>query len=346
MLLFKNSMSAASKNYEVEHDGLAMAMFESFREFSDLKGGIPIALSNVYEMFVTDTARTEDEKTAVLEGVIGDAWTKIKEFFKNIAAKIKSWFKSVVKFFQTLFLSNKKFIAKFEDEIVAKDASKFTYKGHKWSIKGPSAAMCTKVAKVTDYTKVAFDTAQGIVNVGGSVSDSGAHEKISEKKRDIDRLYGARNVSDAREKFRKEITGGEKRDITGFSAVSIKDMIKAITDEKEIDSSFQDTTEAISTSAEKMSDMVEKLMSEYTSHDAKKRANFSTYLNAAVEVGKYGLSYETALANEFKTLAHQMVAEYSSALRSFARYKPAKEDYIPEGASGSQSLLEAYMIDA
>ena len=346
MILFKNKMSAMTESFEIEHDGLAMAMFESSREFSELQGGVPVALSNVYEMFVTDTSKTEEQKTAVLEGVMSDAWEKIKNFFKKIADKIRAWFKSVIKFFQTIFMSNKKFVEKFKEEILGKNSSKFTYQGHNWHNQNDS--FVNKFSAADSKVEAAFKLAEEASKTGREMKSENTAYKIADKKKEIDQALGVKSVGDMTTKMTKEITGGDVREIKNFSVFNVSTMIKIIEDGKETIDNFKELADGVSETAESYSDKIDKLRSAYESknEDAAERSNFVAYANNAASVGKYLLSYQTAHINKWKELSQKMISECSSALRSFARYKPAKEDYIPEGASGSQSLLEAYMIDA
>ena len=344
MILFKNKMSAMTESFEIEHDGLAMAMFESSREFSELQGGVPVALSNVYEMFVTDTSKTEEQKTAVLEGVMSDAWEKIKNFFKKIADKIRAWFKSVIKFFQTIFLSNKKFVEKFKSEIMVKGYDKFEYKGHDWKMaeldRVGSAVEATK-----NFAEASFKAAE---NLSGIAGQSIGKVDVTADKKKIDSKIGAKSVSDMRTSLVKAVMGRDSKVIKKFSVASPSDMLKVVTDEKEAIDDIKESIDATAEAAEAYADRIDKIQSKYESveSDPQKRSNFMRSANDAAAVAKYQLSYMTAFLEEKKSLTHKRISEFSSVLRSFARYKPAKEDYIPEGASGSQSLLEAYMIDA
>ena len=74
------------------------------------------------------------DKQAMYEGVLGDFWQTLKNFFIKLKEKIISWFKAAWKYLQTLFLSNKEFIKKFKDEIENKEGEKFEYEMHLWNL--------------------------------------------------------------------------------------------------------------------------------------------------------------------------------------------------------------------
>ena len=70
----------------------------------------------------------------LLEGMIGDAMSKLKEGFKKFLAKIKEWFAKVKKFFQVLFMNGKELAKKYGAEIRKKSVKGFKYKGFEYKI--------------------------------------------------------------------------------------------------------------------------------------------------------------------------------------------------------------------
>lgn len=78
---------------------------------------------------------TEGANPAVLlEGMINDTLTKLKEGFKKFLAKIKEWFAKVKKFFQVLFMNGRELAKKYGDEIRKKSTKGFKYKGYEYKI--------------------------------------------------------------------------------------------------------------------------------------------------------------------------------------------------------------------
>lgn len=61
------------------------------------------------------------EYEVVAEGAIKDAFTKIKEFFKKLWDKVKAWFHNVKRFFDSLLLSGKEFVKRYQKDIQQAD---------------------------------------------------------------------------------------------------------------------------------------------------------------------------------------------------------------------------------
>lgn len=75
------------------------------------------------------------DPAVLLEGVVKDAFSKLKEGFKKFLAKIKAWFAKVKKFFQVLFMNGQELAKKYGSEITKKSTKGFKYKGFKYTIK-------------------------------------------------------------------------------------------------------------------------------------------------------------------------------------------------------------------
>ena len=353
MMFFKNKpVTDIGAAPEIEHDGLNLAMHESFCDFEKIKGMIPTALSNVYEMYVLDTNQTTAQKTAVLEGVLSDAWEKIRSFFKKIAEKLKSWWNAAVKYFQTIFSSNESFLKKFKEDISGKDGSKFSYTGYEF--KGTGAAEVTAAAKKSnESSKKAFDEMVKLASGDLQKAKDESSDKVKEKKKEIDKIWmglvkkGADtgNVSKFKEALEKGILGGEKKEIIGFSkGLSVSQMIDLLENGGDTLSELKDIANDISENADKYADEVDSMVGKFRQgeEDATKRSNYSNLITAASTVAKYDLSYATAAVDVVKATLSEKISQSSSVLRSFARYKePTKDSYTPS-TGNKTSMLEAF----
>lgn len=352
-MLFKNM--AAKKDVldntqVIEVDGLVEAIHESMCDFeSNVHGAIPMILSNVYENFVVDNTKTVEEKTVLLEGVITEAFGKIKDFFLRLWNQIKSWFASAVKYLQTIFMTNKQFISKYGSELEGKETGKFTYKGYDWN---PSAlnTYSSKIASAGKEPKKAFDDAVKTINKSKDVAATSKGYSVDEHKKAIDRAIGSRGVGDFKTELMKAARGrNEKHDITGFKVASVKEMIEVITEGKEGMALLKEFSTVAQDNIASYADEVDKCRSAAEKDSATDRSNKMTYVNNAATVAKYHISYGVAFLDVAKNITKEMISEYSGALRSFARYSPKKEEYelggegtpVTEGAK----IWETYMQD-
>lgn len=351
MLLFKNfnKTTVTEESFDIPFDGLDVAMFESFRDFDVYRGAMPQALCTCYEAY--GLGQMDQEKVEVtLEGLLADGFSKLKGFFKKIYDKIVGWLKGAYKFFETMIISNKKFVEKYEKELSTKEASKFKYSGYKWN-DGELSKWRGKVSGTQKSAKEAFGTAVSAINADGAKSADEGY-KISDKKKAVDQALGVRGVGDFKEKMTKAVRGGSsKSEITGFSAVSRDAMIKEITDEKSTLSEIKEAANSVQEAANSYGDEVDKLREAFDKankgHAGK--ANYMSYVNHAADVAKYQLSYETAALEATRSLVHEKVSEFSGALRSFARYTPSKESFgLDNGGEPtleSTSILDQFMAE-
>ena len=354
MMVFKSitkNQQPAVESYDIDHDGLAFAMHESFCEFEKFRGELPVAMSNIYESVAIDQSKPVEDRLAVMEGAVSEGWQRIKNWFVKIGEKIRAWFDSVVKFFKTIFLSNKKFIDKYGAELRGKDTSKFTYSGHMWS-ENKMGEWSKKVEGCRSLAEGAFKDAVDAAAKATDAKGADTAYKISEKKKEIDKKLGVNGISQFKEKMVRETRGGEKREINGFKAKSVDAMISFVTDEADVVKDLQETANDIKDASAKYADEVDTAMGKYKDgeNDHGKRASIASYLGHAAEVARYHISYETAALETKKSLLHAMVSEFSGALRSFARYSPKKESYLPEGANDivneGASLIDTFAADA
>lgn len=337
---------------EVPHDGLALAMHESFCDWEDYLGKSEIMIANMYENWIMDTQHSAEQKQAMYEGVLGDAWEKIKSFFRKIGEKIKSWFNAAVKYFQTMFSSNKAFLDKFKDEIETKDDSKFEFKAHKWDWAAGSKAKGNSADVIKD-AKEGFTKAVELIKKGAGISNEADNISswVKERKKQIDeKMYsgigkeGSGGMSKYKTALTKQINGGEAKDCKGFGSKSLalSEMIDMVENGSDKLSEIKDFASDISDATSDYADDVEKIVSEQTKDDATDKSKWNKAVNGAADVAKYALSYATAAADVYKSELSTCISECSSILRSFARYSVKESGSGYRQRKGDVSLMEAW----
>ena len=353
MMFFKQKPIAAavSESVNVEHDGLMEAIHESMCDYEyEIAGKLPVAMSNVYEMYICDTTKTEDQKLALMEGVMADAWEKIKAFFKKIAEKLKSWWNSAVKYFQTIFSSNKKFLEKFKDEITGKDTAKFKFTGYTYE----GHAKLNDVEKtVQGWIGSAKSNFQALSNLDSTKYDE-YKDKCKKAKADMDSAAmkfakeggdsKSGNVSKFKAGIIKTVRGGsEKKEIVGFKkGLSLNEMISMMESGGDKIDNLKELATSVSDAADEYADLVDIAKSKLDkSLSGTEKSHASSIISAAADVAKYSLSYGTAACDAAKSLTSEIISHSSSVCRSLARFTPAKESYGPQ-IGNKTSLLEAF----
>lgn len=341
--------------YDVPHDGLALAMHESFCDWECFQGQTKIMMANMYENWIMDTKHSESEKIAMYEGVLGDAWEKIKSFFRAIAEKIKSWFNAAIKYFRTVFSSNSEFLKRYKEEIENKEDEKFQFKAHKWD--WDIADKQKDVAKkILDEAISEFQKAAAAItrkeDAETAKSNRSSDTKIAKKNIDGEMYRGLKGadagnggMSKYKTAFAKAINGGEPKDCKGFGSKSLsKDkMIEFMENGSDKTSEISDLASDITDKASSIADEVDKVVGERTKDDSSDKSTWSSAMNAAADVVKYRLSYATATANVYKEQLSMCINECSSVLRSFARYSVKEESGSGyRQRRGDVSLMEAW----
>ena len=333
----------------VPEDGLDYAIHESFVEFEQLRSKTAIAFANVYEADMLDSTKDSAEKEAIFEGLVGDVFEKIKNFFKELGQKIKSWFMNVKRFFESYFMNNKKFVEKYRNELTSKDLSKFSFEGgHEW-----------KLEKIGDFRKKAEDgmkVAERHAGVLLGMAEKDSFNKNEDKhgwddsfvKEKIDKAVGYKGTGKFNEAMEKELRGKEKT----LKNVNIQNIIDYVTDMKDRLSDIEDDIEKIEKACddavEKVDDLKDKASNaEIKDDDEKgtKKAKKSTATTLAGRVAgwyKHALGYHQAVASKNQALTKERAGEAMSICRAVLSYKPANESWSATRESSTASILDSY----
>lgn len=333
-----NRSSVGSEVYGIEHDGLGLAMMESYNELEDVLGRVPLALSAVNEMWASDETTSAEDKQIALEGVIGDVWEKLKSWVKKIWAKLKEWFNKALAYFKTFFGSAEEFIAKYEEKLHSVDASKFVYNGHKWK----------DLNKVT-VSLPAGKTLEDELNHAKGVTDPAALDTLIKEAREykkvIDKAVGYKSVSDMKTKLRKDAGADKKFDIRGMSVASVGDMISVVTGKADTVSAIEDAMGEIDDLLDILDGVIDKFKSEADKNsDAAIKSKLVSLANVTLAKGKYMASYGTGALELAKTLVTEQANEYLAVLRQLARYdvRTSKEGFVPTTEGAGKGLLDAF----
>lgn len=350
-------MKGSYSNIEVEHDGLATAMYESFSEWEEFKGKFDIAMANMYENWIMDTEHTEQQKIAVYEGVLGDAWTKIKNFFKAIGEKIMSWIKSVIKFFQVQFMNDKSFIEKFKDQLEEdRDEEKFTYNAHIWAWDVADSILKTATDRIKIIAGTFDKTVNDYSNDNIKESSTDTSKKTKEEKKTIDKAMwtelknadGTGGIAKFKTAYAKMINGGEAKSCKGFNKGMKKDeMIKWLEDEandklENVKQAADDIKEATDEYSDKIDAVVSKHESDKDAEGKSLKSNWSKAVTAAADLAKYALSYGTATTSTYEEQLKACSSECRSILNSYVRRSVKKESYGYRSNNNSISLMDSW----
>lgn len=300
------------------------------------------------------------DPTALLEGIVNSGIEKIKVAFKNFWAKLKAWFSAVKRQFKLIFTKGKDFVKEFKQELDKKPVKGFTYVGREFDLVAGDAegdkifdAVEAQVNKLTNWKGEEKQTA-GDVDKDRFVAflkDAGMPvdaKDVDMTSSDIQDKFikankfakGASDISELNEKlvaiYHKGNDADETSTIDDFQNVSKDDMMAHI-------EGLDKAIKAIEKSEKQFDSMMGKIIKAYDSISKKdldnndaayKQAQYaSRAITALLAVGKVPSTVKQAMYK-------QAASQYERVLKSFLRWKPAKESVEVKHVD---SLLEQAM---
>lgn len=95
---------------------------------------------------------SQEDIDVVMEGMIANAWTRIKEFFKKLMTKVSSYFEALVRMFDSMTKSTKDFVSKYESKLKVLKLDGFEYAIVEYNTAAlESASVATAFNKVVAY---------------------------------------------------------------------------------------------------------------------------------------------------------------------------------------------------
>lgn len=327
---------------------------ESAHESYQIRAGLYVSDIIMEEAVFEGAASPE----VLMEGFGKDLWTKIKNMFMKMWNKIKSWFEKVKRFFSLLFKSGKEFIDKFENEIRAKVAKGFKYKGYKYSLaKGHTETesyLEKSIGKALEYTN-GITKVDEIVNTGKqydalnamdkSKMDASKDYKTSDTKDEVLKsITGEDSLDEFSKKLAKDFRSGEDstEEYENFSGNSKEEMINEIKNADKNIALINASEKAINTQMERTIKAIESAAGRFKGEDAGKIAPHVTH---STEMIRYVVGISTTAMRVELDATKEAVKDFETILKAFLRFKPAKEGF--DGGfgdnSGATSILEAAM---
>ena len=178
---------------------------------------------------------------AVAEGMAGDVWSRIKNFFTKMWGKLKAFFASIVRFFDGLFKSGKDFVTKYEKELIKLNLNGYKAKMYKYSHLDEEPKAKAALFTARNYLVNKSVSPMRAVSPGKSGKDMQDEiDAIEQGKEDIlnglrGEFVGGGNLD--KSEYSKELFGyfrsGAKSETDKDEvSISIKDIISTLKDDK------------------------------------------------------------------------------------------------------------------
>jgi len=341
--------------------GLQQIVTESAEEMYRLSGSLYISDVMITESVVMEGAQLEP----LVENFVKNTWDKLKEVFMKLWAKLREWFNKVKTFLKRVFLSGEKFIKEFGEIIRSKSDEGFTYTGYQYNVDAGDKAVDAKRRIIDGFLaeQIKFeisDAQKEVIGINtdgegqeGSIRKNAATLDQDKLKTDLRKSLGDENFTEVLKEIRLiyrggkdepvEIKGIDKDRMINFiqkNASSVKEIEER---QKRMDADFKQVLGAIDKARSKIQSNKELSEAE--------KAKLTTYATTKYRVAHYALGLQQSLTSVMVDMYREVASKYESVLKSFLRFKPAKESYgfdneEEENASGqqystSQSILES-----
>ena len=303
------------------------------------------------------------EPEVLLESVVKDSLTKMKELFQRFWSKVHAWFEKAKKALQMIFSSGEKFIKNYENELNEKNVKGFTYKGFKYTLKKGRNLVLEKVIIVESFLSETVDFSledEAQRTVYGQKTSIEGHEQsdeynTAEEKEKLVKELGAEKLSEVLAEVKKAFRNGkeEKEEFKDFSDGGgnskqelidiIKDMKKLISEveqeQRKNDNNFKQVLTAIQNAQS-------EIKRETTSGDeaaAQRKAKLLTFANHKFQLAHYALTVINSLYGVEVDAYKEAAREAESVLKAYLRFKPAKEGFKTLDDEQTGSILESAM---
>lgn len=361
-------MTRENNSPEIDHDvqptfESMMSIIQESREASyTMEAGLFIG-DTIIDAQVMEGAALEP----LLEGFVGNVFTKMKEMWMKVWKKVKSWYQAIINKFKAMTLSGEKFVSEFGDTLRKKSKVGFKYSGYKWDF----AKFENEIESVQERFQKEFS------NLLGDFTNLASDAKTAEKwatdakvdaktiSKDLEKAVTnglgslGKNLSEASEKLTKIAHGGDKgeqTEIENFAHVSVESLLEVVKtgkntiasldrDRKELDADFQEVINAINEASNSVSSSQQRAEGqsekEYNDGIGKITAAMSAASSAMEKIRSYGNGFSALRSKLFE----QHYKESQAILKKFLSYKakPVKESAEFDTPEGAESVFEAAM---
>lgn len=334
--------------------GLQSIVAESSQEAFQVRAGMYISDVLMEEAVTEGSAQPE----VLMEGFAKGAFGKIRDIISKLWAKVKAWFEKAKKHVQMIFTSGESFIKKFKNEIEGKASGGFEYEGYKYTFSTGNSLLDGKLSTLQkavgeavgfDITHVSADSQQASIQGSGDkykdsfnfteekealVKRLGADE-LSTVLKEVHKAY--RGGKDSKDTF-KDFNGNSKAELMAFVSDKAGELKSIEQSQKEIDEQFSRVLTAIDKAKSKIEG------SEAKGEDATAtKGKQVTFAQHKFQMCQFALSTATTLAAVEVDVIKEAAKASESVLKSFLRYKPAKEGTELPTEENTGSILEAAM---
>lgn len=336
-----------NNNYAMEYPQYAMngsdaefdsIMTESYKDAYKLEAGMYVADVMMEEQVLTEGASAE----VLLEAFGGNFFSKVKEMFKKLWAKLKSWYDAFIKNVKLIFLSGKKFIKEFKNELNRKTNKGYTYKSYDYkNTMSQIKAIDEKMGTVVEGIITEYSIQKNLV---GPISEKVKSENLSDTKEAICEsiISGCVTPEELVSEMNEMVFGdGNKTEFEDFENLSKAEMIDIVeTTDKDL-AKLESEVKKAETRFNRIIKDTESAEKTFKDGDGEKGM---AIVHNNVEMLRFGVTIMSTVTKQWAVIGKRIAQDCEAVLKGYLRFKPVKESFTGEGeGTATQGILEAAM---
>lgn len=324
-------------------------LLESAKDLYEIQTGMLIA-DVVIEESVLESAVGMEEIESVMEGVVKDSLTRLKELFIKLRNNIVAWFKKAVDNVKITFATGEKFLSQYGDRIraAASNAKDFEYEGIEYNPEAGFAKTKESSAKLKELVaQIAKGTEKELTSNLASLKEK---PEAKDYKEEINAKFGVKSIGEISTNIKEAFgKGSEKKTIKNpdfgkmMSVLQNKNQyIKDVeTIRDDATKSIQEMLDLIDTAqrlAKSQKDANKGAIASFVSQASKKARTLISLNNS---IGAVSIAMIKEVAKSYEGVLKKLIKTTSSKTKGYDPKELAGGGNRINGASASQKQLTA-----
>lgn len=316
----QNEESLLENSYEFEgtHEEMQNILMESAQDMYEIQTGLLIA-DVVIEESVLESAVGMEEIESVMESVIKDSLTKLKEFFIDLRNKIVAWFKKAVDNIKIFFSTGEKFIKEYGDRIraAAANAKDFEYEGIKYTPEAGFAKTKEASAKLKELvSEIAKGTERELTSNLASLKEKPENKDYKEE---INAKFGVKSLGEISTNI-QEAFGKEK----GADKETIKNpdfgkMLSVLQNKKTYIKDVETIRDDAAKSIQEMLDLIDTAQRLAKSQKDANKGAIASFVSQASKKARTLISLNNSIGSVSIKMIKEVAKSYEGVLKKLIR---------------------------
>lgn len=347
---FETQEKITTEGFEFEGtlEEMQNILMESAQDMYEIQTGLLIA-DVVIEESVLESAVGMEEIESVMEGVVKDGLTNLKELFIKLRNKVVAWFKKAIDNVKIFFSTGEKFVNAYGDRIraAAANAKDFEYEGIEYTPEKGFAKTKETSAKLKELVaEIAKGTQKELTSNLASLKEK---PEAKDYKEEINAKFGVKAIGEITTNI-KEAFGKEKDvDKKTIKNPNFGKMLAILQNKstyiKDVESIRDDATKSI----QEMLDLIDSAQRLAKSQKDANKAAIASFVSQSSKKARTLISLNNSIGAVSIKMIKEVAKNYEAVLKKLIRttsseapkYYPSKTARLGDGGRKDRLQLTA-----